>query len=367
MQQSEPKNFNALHVIRGIAALIVVVHHSKFILWAGGALWLQNNGLKSITDYILFGIDMLSSCGTQCVLIFFLLSGFVIYHSFQNSNKSIQHFFAIRALRIYTPYLFSLVVSIAVLHFVVTLNKGIALNGIREYNTRLLTAFNDNSIGTILKAIIFLPGKEYAGFNFSYWSLLHEAIFYLLFPLYYYIGLKGRAFLFTGYIIIYLFTKTNFIFYQLVFLGGMFLYDYYRGDRAIILKRKQFYLPLILLMFCLVNLFVKFSMNLYADVTAIATGLLCFDYLLLNKIKMGFFLKTLANISFTLYLNHLWILLICYAFYVTCFDTLIIYSRLPYYISVVVAVGISWFLYKLVEEKSLKAIKKMKAKWDKKQ
>ena len=108
IMQALNKNIKSLHIIRGVAALIVVIYHSKFILWAGGTLWLKNIGFKSLFDYIPFALDMLSSCGAQCVLVFFLLSGFVIYHSFQQSDRSIKHFFWVRILRIYLPFLFSL-------------------------------------------------------------------------------------------------------------------------------------------------------------------------------------------------------------------------------------------------------------------
>ena len=102
--QALNKNTRSLHIIRGIAALVVVIYHSKFILWSGGELWLKNIGFRNFSDYLLLAIDMLSSSGAQCVLVFFVLSGFVIYQSFQNSDKDIRHFFAVRILRIYIPF-----------------------------------------------------------------------------------------------------------------------------------------------------------------------------------------------------------------------------------------------------------------------
>ncbi len=75
-------NIKNIHIIRGIASLIVVIYHSKFVLWAGGSEYTKIVGLHGLTDYALFGLDMLSSCGKQSVVLFFLLSAFVITHSF---------------------------------------------------------------------------------------------------------------------------------------------------------------------------------------------------------------------------------------------------------------------------------------------
>ena len=363
--QSSNKNIHSLHFIRGLAALIVVVYHAKFILWAGGTLWKNNIGFHSVTDYILFGIDMLSSCGEQCVLIFFLLSGFVIYHSFQHSDKSLKHFFVIRSLRIYIPYIVSLCISLAVLYYAVKLNSGIAVDGVREYNTRLLSAYKEIGVSNILKTLFFIKGNEYAGFNFVYWSLLHEAIFYIVFPIYFYAGKRYRAFFMLIHLIAYLFTKNNIFYFQLFFLSGMFLYDYYSTSRELFLRNSRLYLPLILLFYCATNLLTKLPWQHFANIAALITAALAFDYLLTGRQTFNRFFKGLADMSFSLYLNHLWVLLICYCISFRYFGSLLLYQRYPYYLSIPVALLVSWLLYLLVEKKSLKLISWVKGGWKK--
>ncbi|MFT3981655.1 MAG: acyltransferase [Ferruginibacter sp.] len=334
--------------------------------WAGGTLWKTEVGFHSFTDYILFGIDMLSSCGEQCVLVFFLLSGFVIYHSFQHSDRSLKHFFIIRGLRIYIPYIVSLIIALLVLYYAVKLNSGIAVSGVREYNTRLLTAYNEIGWPNILKTIFFIKGNEYAGLNFVYWSLLHEAIFYILFPLYFYAGKRYRLVLLLLYLLAYVILKSPFFYFQLFFLCGMFLYDYYSKSRELFLKNTRLYLPLILMLYCGINLLIKFSLQHVANVAALILAVLAFDYLLSGKQKINKFFIGLADMSFSLYLNHLWVLLICYCVAVQYFGTLIIFQRYPYYIGVLVALPVCWLLYLLVEKKSLILINKVKARWKKK-
>jgi peptidoglycan/LPS O-acetylase OafA/YrhL len=143
----------------------------------------------------------------------------------------------------------------------------------------------------------------------------------------------------------------------------MFLYDYYLKNPAPFFTNRRFYLPLILVFFCLTNLLVKLSRPLLADLAALGTVILCFDYLLNQGTANNRYLKGLADMSFTLYLNHLWVLLIWYAICSRYFDTLIIYERYPYYIGILISLIVCWFLYKLVEEKSLVLIAKVKSGW----
>jgi peptidoglycan/LPS O-acetylase OafA/YrhL len=357
-------NIKFLHAIRGVCALLVVIYHAKFALWAGGTLWVANHGFKTIMDYILFSIDMLSSCGKQCVLVFFLLSGFVIYHSFSKSDKKIKHFYLLRIVRIYVPFLFSLLFAVITLFLVCKWDKGIAVDGVREYNTRLLIAYNEIGIQTLFKSIFFISSKEYAGFQAAYWSLLHEAIFYIVFPIYFFLKYTYRVILFILMIILYIITKSDYFYFQLFFLIGMFLYDYYKKERKLVLHFSKIYLLLILLGFIAVNLLEKINCSpILPDIAALFTTLLLFDYLLIKGINYNKYLEKLGDISFTLYLNHLPVLMICYAIFYSLFGKLIFYERYPYYIGVVMSLLVSMVLYNLIELKSLSLIKKIKEKW----
>ncbi len=361
---NKDSNYKSLHIIRGVCALIVVFYHAKFVLWSGGTLWIANVGFKNIWDYLLFSLDMLSSCGKQCVLVFFILSGFVIYHSFYKSDKKISHFYIIRAIRIYIPFLFSLLFSITVLILAGKLNANILIDGVREYNTRLITAFNDLGVASVLKSLFFMQSKEYAGFNFAYWSLLHEAIFYIVFPIYFFIGLRNRVILFVVMFTGFILTRSDFFYYQLYFLAGMFLFDYYKEKRKLFLKGKFFYIPLIVIGFLATNLLAKQSSILFSDIAALFTVLLLFDYLIVTSASYNRFFQKLADISFTLYLNHLPILMICYIIFSRIFNKLIFYERYPYYLGVIVSVIICSIFFKYIEAKSLFLINKIKSKWN---
>ncbi|MBK8495671.1 MAG: hypothetical protein IPL50_12105 [Chitinophagaceae bacterium] len=77
-------NIRYLHIVRGLAALLVVFFHAKYVFWVGGTIYMEEVGLHSFWDYVVFSADMLSSCGKECVIVFFILSAFVIKHSFHD-------------------------------------------------------------------------------------------------------------------------------------------------------------------------------------------------------------------------------------------------------------------------------------------
>lgn len=88
---AEQKKLEKLEAIRGFAAIYVVFYH----LFASG--------------FIVFGINLsfLFRFGQEAVILFFLLSGFVIYYSFKRSKdiSNFKVFFWKRSLRIYIPLL----------------------------------------------------------------------------------------------------------------------------------------------------------------------------------------------------------------------------------------------------------------------
>lgn len=86
---AEKKRLEKLEAIRGFAAIYVVFYH----LFASGI--------------VIFGVNLsfLFRFGQEAVILFFLLSGFVIYHSFIKSkdHSNFKVFFWKRFLRIYIP------------------------------------------------------------------------------------------------------------------------------------------------------------------------------------------------------------------------------------------------------------------------
>lgn len=146
-----PRIRAGLDVARASAAVYVVLHHAVHI---GGPL------------------GVLFSFGQEAVLVFFLLSGFVI---FANENERVRQpkgYYLRRLRRIYPPMIVAMLVSTAL------------------WAVGLIDALPtwQSAVGTLLalQDIAFLkPGvitEPYLG-NDPLWSLSYEIAFYLVFPL----------------------------------------------------------------------------------------------------------------------------------------------------------------------------------------
>jgi peptidoglycan/LPS O-acetylase OafA/YrhL len=366
-----------LHAIRGFAAFYVVVYHAKFILWCGGTEYIKAFPRESwnILNYLTFGFDMLSTAGQQMVIIFFVLSGFFIAYSFDKNKQSSKDFYINRAIRIYVPYLSSVVLGILVLYAIGIFNPDLyhVQNG-RELNTRLISAYHDLTLSNFLKSLVFLQNSEYIGFNFAYWSLLYEGIFYLIVPfmiprpnLYFYLSL----FLFLIGLIAFphaeLGVLGRFVFsYNIYFATGQILYKNI-GDirnKVIALKGSKIYLQII--SFALLFLMIAIRiMRISDDYCNILAGTLC-CFLIILFISFDFphnmflaVVKKLGEVSFSLYLIHLPILILLYAVINKLSHQLLIYRHI-YPIGVLCAVLFSFVFYKWIEEPSQKLIRKIK-------
>jgi peptidoglycan/LPS O-acetylase OafA/YrhL len=355
-------NIKYLHIVRGLAALLVVVFHAKYVFWVGGTVYNQQVGLHGFGGYVFFAADMLSSCGKECVVIFFILSAFVIKHSFSGHHYTWKNFYTIRLIRIYWPFLLSLLFSILMLVVCVKyINPQIDTSGFREYNTRLSNAYNDLSVLQVIKTIFFIQNGEFAGFNYAYWSLGHELIFYLLFPLYNKLNRNTTLLASAILVVLFLITRWHIFYYQLFFLAGLMLYNYFFNySKGSVIKNKTVYMVLLALFFVAVNVSNKMVSEKFSDIVTLVFSFFIFDYILYFVKNKNKWLMKLGDISYSLYLNHLPILLLVYSLITLYTGQLVYYSRIPYYAGVIIAVIITIPLYLLTEKPSVAYLKKLR-------
>ena len=355
-------NIRYLHIARGLAALLVVFFHSKYVFWVGGTIYSKEIGLHGIGGYLLFSADMLSSCGKECVIVFFILSAFVIRHSFSSHHYQWVNFYKIRLIRIYWPFLLSMIFSILVLFICVNyINPDIYTREIREYNFRLSDAYDGFSFGQVLKTIFFIDNGEYAGFNYAYWSLGHELLFYLLFPLYNMLTRYARFAAAAGLALLFLLTGWSVFYYQVFFVAGLILYDYFSNfSAAPVIKYKTLYLIILAVFFVAVNLSNRMISEKASDMVTLVFSFFIFDYVLWFVQRKNTLLMKLGDISYSLYLNHLPLLLLTYSVVTLYAGKLVFYNRLPYYTGVLVAVLLTIPLYILTEKPSIAYLKKLR-------
>jgi peptidoglycan/LPS O-acetylase OafA/YrhL len=174
-----------LHSIRGFAALIVVIAHAKFPFWSGGQEFVKHLPRTewSFLDYVLFGIDMFTSNATAMVIVFFVLSGFFIAYSFESNGWQLKHFYTNRFIRIYTPYLGSIIFTLVLFKASTIINPELFTGfSNREYNQAIINANTSFDISSLFYTMLFISKPSYIGFNYPYWSLLIEAMFYIIAP-----------------------------------------------------------------------------------------------------------------------------------------------------------------------------------------
>ena len=155
MIESKNRYLNSLQIFRGIAALMVVVHH------AVGSLKyyhnINNSFLEGIGTFGKFGVDF-----------FFILSGFIISYSVYykyNDPGSFKNYLKNRIIRIYIPYL-----PIGIFMYLLYSYFPGFSNGSREISLLTsLTLFPDGN-----------PALSVA------WTLTFELFFYLVFSISFY-------------------------------------------------------------------------------------------------------------------------------------------------------------------------------------
>ena len=153
MNNSQPEHFESVHLLRGIAAMLVLMAHSfrSFYFW--DVPWFE----KSVFD-----------AGQIGVSVFFVISGFVLPLSLQNNYRFADYprFLLRRFVRIEPTYLASMVVAIA---WVWTATR-LAPNA-KPWE------FDFGQIAAHL--LYFVPFTDYKWVNEVYWTLAIEFQFYL--------------------------------------------------------------------------------------------------------------------------------------------------------------------------------------------
>ena len=119
MNKLQLKDLAFLDALRGIAAFVVLVGHSRWLLWEG----FSSGYLLHQSSYTFFekaSVYFLSlfKFGHKAVMFFFLLSGFVIHLKYSkniaerlNSTFSFLPYIKNRFKRIYPPLLFALLLT----------------------------------------------------------------------------------------------------------------------------------------------------------------------------------------------------------------------------------------------------------------
>ena len=170
-------DLRAFDGLRGLAALYIVAHHARIDLWEGSHRALASGGIAAVVAFATVPLRY----GAEVVLLFFLLSGFVIHLRQARSvaqgevvSFDVRSFFGRRARRLVPPLLLALVLT-AVLD----------VAGSHATPSVYDAYSGGRSVFTLAMNALFLQGfaAPTFGSNSALWSLSYEAIFYGLYPL----------------------------------------------------------------------------------------------------------------------------------------------------------------------------------------
>ncbi|MED3968920.1 acyltransferase [Priestia megaterium] len=172
------KRYVELDSVRGLAALFVVINHYLMIFPSFSEYSYQIH--SSFLLYVLKGspLRLFFSSGNESVVLFFVLSGFVLALPFYESSSFRYGEYVIRRVcRIYLPYLFSVCLAIGC-------KVLFAQGGINELSLWFNNSWNIRESPRLLIEHFFLIGTYNTdAYNNVIWSLVHEMRISLLFPL----------------------------------------------------------------------------------------------------------------------------------------------------------------------------------------
>lgn len=174
--------------LRGIAALYVVLHHARTLLWEGHSGYLSHPENYSFFARALVYVSAGLRWGHEAVIFFFVLSGFVIHLKYarriaidhSDTRFDLGPYLRRRARRLYPPLLAALLLTACLdalgTHFQLATHLGTT-----PYPQLNANIGRDHSMGTVFHNLVFIMQPVF-GSNGPLWSLTYEWYFYLLYP-----------------------------------------------------------------------------------------------------------------------------------------------------------------------------------------
>lgn len=168
----EPHRSISVDNLRGVAVLLVVIYHFFVILGIGySRYFITWGGL---------GVD-----------IFFIISGFLIFNSYEKGyetfgfKKGLKVYFINRFFRIVPAYYFNLVIILLIVPFFIT-----------DYSFLFSLNFLKQVIGHLGFLAYIIYRDNGWGLNGAYWTLSIEVLWYLIVPIIFFYGSSYRRLLF---------------------------------------------------------------------------------------------------------------------------------------------------------------------------
>jgi len=357
-----PINTSILNGIRGLAALYVLIGHARWLLWEGYREgYLLHPQSYNQASKILVSLLAFFGKGHVAVILFFVLSGFVIHYSIIKREKNkldILDYFKRRFLRIYPPLLFCMLLTL-VLDLTGKYIYGYSI----YFQSTPVPLINENIISnlnwiTAIGNLLMVQGiyTHVWGTNGPLWSLMYEWWFYMLYPCIFYLYKKNR---YLSYSVVWLLfiIASNGLFdnklasavfnYLLCWSLGALLAD-------VLLERISLHWFIVPLVICLIELCIKGDSPVIIDTltgfvfTALLFALLKFKVLFsLHRVFDWF--NLLGDYSYTLYVIHLPILVMINGIVLNLTENKMPQNFYIMFISIAFVLGIAYAIHFFTE------------------
>ncbi|HDR3887463.1 TPA: acyltransferase [Bacillus cereus] len=366
------KRIKELDSIRGLAALTVVFGHFCLML-------------PSLPNSIKFSPLRFLWAGGEAVIVFYVLSGFVLSMALYHSKTNYWGYLIKRFVRIYIPYYFWIIITFAL--FILFSPYEVA--GLRDW-------FYDRWQGSITKIdiinhIVLLNNFFTENYNPVIWSLAQEMrisiVFPLLFLLFYKLSWKKTILIALSFSLISVFLNmlhigkaegfyngyADTLHFTSMFMVGMLLFKHqekliylYRNMKKI---NKGFLIALGIILYLYSILIYGLSRN---DTTfllkdwGVVIGVSIFIIMAMSNLKVKAFLNKsvfvyLGEISYSIYLCHFPIMMVLFK---------LLYTKIPIFflltLCMTMTILFSIVSYHLIEKKCINWAKQRTTKFPKK-
>jgi peptidoglycan/LPS O-acetylase OafA/YrhL len=167
------KEFDSL---RGLAALIVIIGHHMMVFPAYESYQYELNSPFMVYLFKETPLRLIFSSGNESVILFFVLSGFVLYLSINNTKFHYPTYIIKRVCRIYIPFLVAISLSIMA-KMLLSRNDMLFIS---NWFSKSWTT--EDSPALLLQHLMFIGQYNTDAYNNVIWSLVHEMRISIIFP-----------------------------------------------------------------------------------------------------------------------------------------------------------------------------------------
>ena len=352
-------NLKTLDSLRGLAAIYVVIHHCRWLLWEGyeKGYALHPEQYSALNRGLMYFFSAFKF-GNQAVLFFFVLSGFVIHYSVskrvdREGKFDAKDYLYRRVKRIYPPLVIAIVLTFALDMIGMKLNLPVYFSN-TPYESINQNVHPDLSFTTLLGNLFFVQ-KIYTplwGTDGALWSLAYEWWFYILYmPLL--LLFRKNKYLTTGIVVVVWFLNMQYgaglpllvhtvLNFFIIWFAGMLLADMllYKSIKPVVGLAALCFMAAVAFTDLFVNVEIAYDIILTSIITV-------FLYLVLTTNWFNILKKCekTGAFSYTMYAIHMPIVCIISGFLMKANGGYLPAHFLFAFLGIFISVIISWALH----------------------